>query len=226
MEGDSLLAVLKKAAAGIEKTQEADSSLIERQAGGLPPGADAAGPPRGAAGRGLGGGAGQPRGEPCAAVLHLRVLGRRLSKMSAPATAMKAWSASRVMVERSLAQVLAKAGIRPRGHRPPGPRGRVLPGRRGSGGILLHGRKGVPGALPFHPHHLLARSDLLQRARRHPGRLPDSARAPHRGIPHRRARQAVHPGELRGPRSLPWRRGGPGGCFQEPPELGVRPGDG
>ncbi|MGA2763470.1 MAG: helix-turn-helix domain-containing protein [Spirochaetia bacterium] len=31
MEGDSLLAVLKKAAAGIEKTQEADASLIERR---------------------------------------------------------------------------------------------------------------------------------------------------------------------------------------------------
>ena len=31
MEGDSLLAVLKKAAAGIEKTQEAEASLIERQ---------------------------------------------------------------------------------------------------------------------------------------------------------------------------------------------------
>jgi len=31
MEGDSLLAVLKKAAAGIEKTREADASLIERR---------------------------------------------------------------------------------------------------------------------------------------------------------------------------------------------------
>ena len=41
IEGDSLLAVLKKAAAGIEKPHDDGSSLIEQQAGRLPQGADA-----------------------------------------------------------------------------------------------------------------------------------------------------------------------------------------
>ncbi len=201
MEGDSLLAVLKKTAAGIEKTQEADASVIERQQVDFL---------RAQMLRDL---LAEPMtGDSAAALASLGV------SLAPPFAICAFWVGDfddvsaryrdegierfAAMMERSLAQVLAKRGSGYVVTVRAGPRCGALPGHRGSGGILLHGRKGVPGALPFHPHYVLTERPL-QRTRRHPGRLPDGPLAPHRGIPHCRALQEAHTGKVRGPRSLP-----------------------